>query len=81
MSDSVTPWTVACQATLSMEFPRQESGSELPFRPAGYLPHPGIKPTSPAPPALQVDSSPAEPSRKPLTFPLPMNKIPDLPGK
>ena len=27
----VTPWTVACQAPLSMEFPRQEYWSGLPF--------------------------------------------------
>ena len=26
-----TPWTVAHQAPLSMEFPRQEHWSELPF--------------------------------------------------
>ena len=39
MSDSATPWTVACQAPLSMEFSRQEYWSELPF------PSPGIFPT------------------------------------
>ena len=27
----MTPWTVACQAPLSMEFSRQEYWSELPF--------------------------------------------------
>ena len=27
----VTPWTAACQASLSMGFPRQEHGSGLPF--------------------------------------------------
>ena len=27
----VTPWIVACQAPLSMEFPRQEYQSKLPF--------------------------------------------------
>ena len=32
VSDSfVTPWTIACQAPLSMGFPRQESWSRLPF--------------------------------------------------
>ena len=32
MSDSfATPWTVACQAPLSMQFPRQEYCSGLPF--------------------------------------------------
>ena len=33
----VTPWTVACQASLSMEFFRQEYWSELPFPPPGDL--------------------------------------------
>ena len=40
------PWIVAHQASLSMEFPRQECWSGLPFSPPGYLPKPGIKPTS-----------------------------------
>ena len=31
VSDSVTPWTVACQAPLSMEFSRQEYWSRLHF--------------------------------------------------
>ena len=31
VSDSVTPWTVARQAPMSMGFPRQEYGSGLPF--------------------------------------------------
>ena len=42
-----TPWTVAHQASLSMEFSGQEYWSELPFPPPGGLPHPGIKPVSP----------------------------------
>ena len=33
-----TPRTVACQAPLSIEFPRQEYWSELPFPPPGDLP-------------------------------------------
>ena len=33
-----TPWTVALQAPLSMEFPRQEYWSGLPFPPQGDLP-------------------------------------------
>ena len=40
--------TVAYQAPLSMEFPRQEYWSELPFPTPGDLPDPGIKPESPA---------------------------------
>ena len=38
---SVTPWTVAHQAPLSMEFSRQEYWSELPFPPPGHLPDQG----------------------------------------
>ena len=49
MSDSSgTPWTVVCQAPLSMGFPRQEYWSGLPFPSPGDLPDPGIKPASPA---------------------------------
>ena len=48
VSDSVTPWTVACQAPLSMGFSRQESWSGLPFPPPVDLPNPGPKPRSPA---------------------------------
>ena len=43
-----TPWTVACQAPLSMGFPRQEYWSGLPFPPPGDLSDPGIKTLSPA---------------------------------
>ena len=35
-----TPWTVACQAPLSMGFSRQEYWSGLPFPPPGDLPKP-----------------------------------------
>ena len=52
------PWTVALQAPLSMEFPRQEYWNGLPFPPPMHLPNPGIKPMSPASSALQVDSLP-----------------------
>ena len=44
MSDSATPWTVACQAPLSMGFPRQEYWNGLPFPVPGDLPDPGISP-------------------------------------
>ena len=40
------PWIVACQAPLSMEFSRQEYGSELLFPLSGDLPNPGIEPMS-----------------------------------
>ena len=48
----LTPWTVACQAPLSVGFSRQEYWSALPFPPPGDLPDPGIKPTSLMSPAL-----------------------------
>ena len=44
-----------------MVFSRQEYWSELPFPCPGDLPHPGIKPGSPA---LQADSSPSGPPGK-----------------
>ena len=37
------PWTVACQAPLSMEFPRQEYWSGLPFSSSGDLPNLGME--------------------------------------
>ena len=43
-----TPWTVACQAALSMGFSRQEYWSVLPFPSPGDLPDPGFEPRSPA---------------------------------
>ena len=51
----VTPWTVACQARLSMGFSRQQYWSDLPCPPPQDLPHPGTEPGSPA---LQADSLP-----------------------
>ena len=50
------PLTVACQAPLSMGFPKQEYWSGLPFPSPGDLPDPGNEPTSPESLALQVDS-------------------------
>ena len=54
MSDSVTPWTVACQAPLSMGSSKKEHWSGLPFSPAEDLPNQGIKPMSPVASALAV---------------------------
>ena len=48
----VNPWTVALQASLSMEFSRQKYWSELLFSTPGVLPDPGIELTSLASPAL-----------------------------
>ena len=52
-----TPWTVAHQAPLSMEFSRQESWSGLPFPSPGNLSNLGIEPGSPP---LQADALPSK---------------------
>ena len=44
VSDSVTPWTVICQAPMSMEFSRQEYRSGLPFPTPGDLTNSEIEP-------------------------------------
>ena len=51
----VTPWPVAHQALLSIEFSRHDYWSVLPFPPPEDLPKPGIETTSPA---LRADSLP-----------------------
>ena len=61
----VTPWTEACQAPLSMGFPRQEYWSGLPFPPPGDLPNPGTEPKSLVPPALAGGFFTTEPPGKP----------------
>ena len=55
VSNSVTPWTAACQAPLSVEFSRQEFWSGFPS--PGDLSHPGMESESPT---LQADSLPSE---------------------
>ena len=52
-----TPWTVALQAPLSMEFSRQEYWSGWPFPSAEDLPNPRIEAGSSA---LQADSLPSD---------------------
>ena len=59
----VTLWTVARQDPLFMEFSRQEYWRGLPFPSPGDLSNLGMEPMSPA---LQVDSLPFEPLRKPF---------------
>ena len=54
----VAPWTVACQASLYMEFSRQEYWSGMSFPPPGDLPYPGIESMSPI---LHADSLLSEP--------------------
>ena len=70
-----TPWTVACQAPLSVGFSRQSYWSGLPFLSPEALPDPGIEPRSPA---RQADSLLIELPGKPEFFPSPA--LIDLPG-
>ena len=62
-----TPWTVAGQATLSMDFSRQEYWSGVPFSAPGDLPHPGIEPMPPTSPALAGKFFTTEPPGKPCS--------------
>ena len=66
MSDSATPWTVACQAPLSLEFSGQEYWSGLPFPSPGDLPDAGFEPLSLLSPALAGGFFTTEPPGKPL---------------
>ena len=59
VSNTVTPWTVACQAPLSVEFSRQGCWIGLLFPSPGDLPNPGTEHRSPT---LQAKSLPSEPS-------------------
>ena len=58
-----SPWTVARQAPLSVDFYSQEFWSRLPFPSPGDLSNSGTEPRSPA---LQVDSLLSEPPGKPF---------------
>ena len=52
LHECMTPWTVAHQPSLSIEFSKQRYWSRLPLLTSGNLPDPGIKSTSLVPPAL-----------------------------
>ena len=52
MSNSVTPWTVAHQAPLPVDFSRQEYWHRMSFSAPGDLPNPGIELASPVTPAV-----------------------------
>ena len=52
----LAPWTIACQAPLSLGFSQQEYQSGLTCPPPGDLCDPGIESMSPASPVLRVDS-------------------------
>ena len=67
VSNSLTLWMVAHQASLSMAFSRQEHWNGLSFPPPGDLPDSGIEPTSLMSPALAGGFFIAEPWWKPQT--------------
>ena len=82
----VTPWTVACQAPLSIGFSSQEYWSGLSGPPPGDLPDPGMEPTPVFSPALAcrfffflTTESPGKPYKELPTmkrlWPLPRQKI------
>ena len=58
VSNSVTLWTIARLAPLSMGFSRQDYWSVLLCPSLGDLPDLGIEPVFPVTPALQADSLP-----------------------
>ena len=74
MSYSATPWTVAHQAPLSMEFSGQEYWRGLPYPPPGDLSNPGVKPRSPA---LQADTLPLGHQGSPINLQLYMKETTD----
>ena len=70
VSDSVwPPWTVPCQAPLSMEFSRQEYWSGLLCPPLGDLTNPGIHPSLLHLLHWEAGSLPLAPPGKPHTMP------------
>ena len=78
---TVTLWTVAYQAPLSMGFSRQEYWSGLPLPSPGDLPDPGIEAGSPS---LQADTLPSKPPGKNwikdlLNMPPPIRTRPSFP--
>ena len=60
-----TPWTVTCQAPLSLGFSRQEYWSGLTLRTPWDFPDPEPEPMSLASPALAGGFFTIEPPRKP----------------
>ena len=68
MSDSSTPWTVACQVPLSMEFSRQEYWSGLLFPAPGIFPIQGLNPRLLCLLHWEVGLIPLAPPEKPSYF-------------
>ena len=81
----MTPWTVACQASLSMRFSRQEYWTGFPFPTPEDLPDSGIETVSLESPALfhhcaswEAHSRLTETSQSPESEPLNAIAIPAL---
>ena len=66
VTNSATPWIVACQAPLSVGFPRQEYWSGLPFPAPRDLPDPGINPMPLVSSALAGEFYTTGPPGKPI---------------
>ena len=65
-----TQWTIACQAPLSMGFPRQEYWSGWPFPSPEHLPDPEIEPVYPVlAGGFYTTEPPGKPSSLALNFP------------
>ena len=70
----MTPWTVAHQAPLSMEFSRKEYWSGLPFPSPGDLPNAGIEPSCPGSPALAGGFFTVPPEKPYILYKSPLKK-------
>ena len=66
---TVTLWTEAHQAPLSLALSRQEYCGGLPCPPPGDIPGPGIKPVSPALLAASLPTGPPEKPKIAYKFP------------
>ena len=62
----VTPWTIACQAPLSMEFSSTNTRAGCHFLLQGNLPNPRIKPWSLTPPSVAGRFFTTAPPGKPM---------------
>ena len=62
----MTPWTIACQAPLSMGLSRQEYLNEVPFPSPGDIPDPGIELASLTSPILAGGLFTTRPPQGPL---------------
>ena len=71
----VTPQAVACQASLSVRFSKQDYWSGLPFPSPGDLPDSGIEAVSSVAPVLQADSLPLSHHGNPIRMNSVLNNI------